>query len=128
MAPHWRKRLRCAVIYAAAYAIALQGLIFALQIGAAVAALQQSALGGFALCHHDEVAVILTDDPSQSLPSDRHCPFCVVGLVYVNSQPPSVPGWTEFVPAKAVQPLPAPRLAAFGANAGAWPRGPPITA
>jgi Protein of unknown function (DUF2946) len=109
------------------YALVLQGFLFAAGIGsAATAAAGDAQWPGFELCSHGGAA------PSPTSPAapvgDNHCPFCVVGAVYVDGAPPSAPQYSVMVFTNAVWPLTAPRLVAPVVDASAWPRGPPCAA
>ncbi len=112
-----------------AYALALQGFIFALDIGRPAVAADDAngtSWAGFELCSHGGAA--LPGAPAQSPAGDPHCLFCIAGAVYVNCAPPCAPQCSKVVLTNAVWPLAAPRLVARFINEGAWPRGPPAAA
>ncbi len=108
-----------------AYALALQGVIFVLDIGrAAAAAADGRAVAGFALCAHSGAAAS-PGAPAQAPVGALHCPFCFAGAVFVNCAAPCAPPWNKVIQSHAVWLLPAPRLVTFFINESAWPRGPP---
>ena len=112
-----------------AYALALQGFIFALDIGRpAVAASPDPAWAGFELCSHSGGGATAPGAPSQGPVGDLHCLFCIAGAVYVNCAPPCAPQFSKVMLTNAVWPLTAPRLVALVVNKSAWPRGPPAAA
>ena len=111
-----------------AYALALQGIIFTLDIGrAAAAAADGTAFAGFALCTHNG-GVTVPGAPAQAPAGAVHCPFCFAGAVYVNCVPPDAPQYSKVILINVVWPLDAPRLISFRVNESAWPRGPPAAA
>ena len=111
-----------------AYALALQGLIFVLDIGrVAAAAADGTAVAGFALCTHDSAAAA-PGAPAQAPVSALHCPFCFAGAVFVNCAAPCAPAWNKFVLGNALGPLTRPQLISLLTNENAWPRGPPAAA
>jgi len=114
-----RRILGCVV----AYALALQGLILAINGGAALGPDQTPLFAVSALCHHDGTA--LPDTPA---PAGAHCPFCFVGAVFLDCTPPWAPQRSALVVGSAVWPLAAPQLVALFVNESAWPRGPPPAA
>lgn len=112
-----------------AYAVALQGFIFALDLGyptAAADAGNATAWAGFELCTHGGAAS--PGVPAQVPVGDMHCPFCVAGLVFVNCAPPAEPQYRTIELTDAVWPPTAPRLVALFISESAWPRGPPVAA
>ena len=109
-----------------AYALALQGFIFALDIGRpAIAGADATTWAGFELCSHSGVGAAVPDAPAQAPVGDFHCLFCFAGAVYVNCAPPGAPQWNKVVLIDVVWPLTAPRLVALVIHTSAWPRGPP---
>lgn len=112
-----------------AYALALQGLIFALDIGrpAIAAAGDDANVTTWALCTHSG-GVAAPGAPTQAPLGDLHCPFCFAGAVFVNCAPPCVHQFSKILLTDAVWPLAAPRLVALFSNESAWPRGPPVAA
>lgn len=123
----WWRVLSCAL----AYALALQGFIFAANVGAAVSVAvsgtERPILAGFELCTHGGTAT-LPDTPQQIPASDDHCPFCISGLLYVNCAPPRTPHGAAVVITRPLWPLAASRLVTLFVNESAWPRGPPLAA
>jgi hypothetical protein len=120
----WRRILSCLL----AYALALQGCIFAFDMSrSAIAAAPDAVFAGYALCSHSGAA--LPDAPAQSPVGDSRCMLCcMAGAVYVNCAPPCAPQFSKVEFTIAAWPLKAPRLVALVVNAQAWPRGPPATA
>jgi len=120
----WRRILSCLL----AYALALQGCIFAFDMSrSAIAAAPESVSAGYTLCSHSGAAV--PDTPAQSPVGDSRCMLCcMAGAVYVNCAPPCAPQYSRVEFTSAVWPLKAPRLVALVVNAQAWPRGPPAAA
>ena len=117
----WRRVLSCAL----AYALALQGFIFALDASRpAVAAAPDAAWAGFELCSHGGAGAPLPDAPKAPA-SDSHCVFCTAGVVYVNSAPAVAPHCSAVAVSSAAWIFIAPELIAFQVNRNAWPRGPP---
>src|SRR5271170_1823341 len=83
----WRRVFSVVLIYA----LALQGFVFALDMGRpAVAAGSDSAIVGFALCsHHSGADATLPGTPPHDPLGDcNHCPFCLSGALYVSAAPP----------------------------------------
>ena len=122
----WRRILSCLL----AYALALQGCIFAFDMSrSAIADAPGAALAGFALCSHSGAGAALPGTPAQSPVGDSRCMLCcMAGAVYVNCAPPCAPQFSKVEFTVAVWPLVAPRLVAPVVNAKAWPRGPPAAA
>ena len=122
----WRRIIACAL----AYALALQGFLFALNLGSSAAAAQQDAAAGhFQLCSHDGGGASAPGAPSQAPAGSTHCLFCICGsTVYVSSAPPATPQYQSAVVASAMAYAAAPRLAGSLTNKNAWPRGPPVSA
>jgi hypothetical protein len=119
-----RRILSCVL----AYALALQGFIFAANIdGPAISAANAAAWTGFQLCTHGGGGAALPEAPSQGPTGDDHCIFCIAGTVYVDCASPSSPQYSKAVFTDVAWPLSAPRLVAFLVNESAWPRGPPAT-
>jgi hypothetical protein len=117
----WRRVLSCLL----AYALALQGFIFAFDASRpAVAAAPDAVWAGFELCSHSDAGAALPDAP-QAPASHSHCVFCLAGIVYVNSAPPVTPHCGAVVAPTTAWTLVAPELVAFQVNRNAWPRGPP---
>jgi hypothetical protein len=114
-----------------AYALALQGFLFALDIGRPALAADDhadaTAWAGFVLCTHGGGASSPVA-PAQTPVGDLHCPFCIAGAVFVDCAPPCPPLWNKIVLTNAVWPSAAPRLVALFVNESAWPRGPPLAA
>jgi hypothetical protein len=122
----WQRILGCLL----AYALALQGCIFAFDLSrSAIAGASDAVSVGYALCSHSGAGVALPDAPAQSPVGDSRCMFCcIAGAVYVNCAPPCAPQYSRAEFTNAVWPLVAPRLVALVVNAKAWPRGPPAAA
>ena len=80
----WRRILSCLL----AYALALQGCIFAFDMSrSAIATAPDAGSAGYALCSHSGTAV--PDTPAQSPVGDSQCMLCcMAGAVYVNCAPP----------------------------------------
>jgi hypothetical protein len=117
-----RRILSCVL----AYALALQGFIFAATIdGPAISAANAAAWTGFQLCTHDGGSAALPGAPSQAPAGDGHCIFCLGGAVYVDGARPSAPHYSKVGLTNVAWPRAAPRLVAFFVNESAWPRGPP---
>lgn len=117
----WRRVLSCAL----AYALALQGFIFAFDASRpAVASTLDTAWAGFELCSHGVASPTLPEAPKAPA-SGSHCIFCTAGIVYVNSAPPAAPYRDAIAVSVAAWPLVAPELVALQINRNAWPRGPP---
>lgn len=118
--------LRRLIAYALAYALALQGFIFALDIGnSTFAAANGAAWAGFELCAHRGVAPTVPALPDQSPIGNVHCVFCVAGAAFLNSAPPMAPHYRKVQVAGALAALSAPHLVALASIESAWPRGPP---
>jgi hypothetical protein len=117
----WRRILGCLL----AYAIALQGLIFAVDAGrSAIATVSDTAFAGFPLCSHGDDGAPVQDAPQAPL-SDNHCVFCLTGIVYLSSPPSPTAHLGVVVVSDAAWALTAPQLVALHVNRSAWPRGPP---
>jgi len=120
----WRRVVSCVL----AYALALQGFIFALDASRpAVAATPDTAWAGFELCSHSGAGATLPDAPKAPA-SDSHCVFCVfclAGSAYVNSAPSVTPDRGAIAVSHAAWTLVAPALVSVRVNRSAWPRGPP---
>ena len=119
-----RRVFTCAL----AYALAVQGFIFALQIGSSAFAADGTAWAGFELCTHNGVSSTSPEAPVQSPLGNIHCVFCVAGAVFLNSPPPSPPPSRLLVFTDVDWSLPRLRLVAIPAVESAWPRGPPVAA
>jgi len=120
----WRRVLTCGL----AYALALQGFIFALDIGSSAFAADGTAWAGFELCTHGGAAPAGPDAPSQGPLGNVHCVFCVAGAVFLNCPPPCTLLCRKLVFTEAAWPLAATDLVAFFVVESAWPRGPPAAA
>ncbi|HTU33412.1 MAG TPA: hypothetical protein VMF66_06375 [Candidatus Acidoferrum sp.] len=119
-------RCRRLIAYALAYAFALQGLIFALDLGnSAFAAANGAAWAGFELCSHSGVSPTAPGAPHQGPMGNVHCMFCVAGAVFLDSTPPAPPHYQKVALAGAMTAKATLRLVALLLIAGAWPRGPP---
>jgi len=117
----WRRVLSCAL----AYALALQGFIFALDASRpAVVSTPDTAWAGFELCSHNGAGAASPEAPKAPA-SGSHCLFCTAGIVYVNSTPPATHCRDVIAVSATAWPLIAPELIAFHVNRNAWPRGPP---
>jgi hypothetical protein len=117
----WRRILSCLL----AYAIVLQGLIFAVDAGRpAFAAAPDAAWAGFPLCSHGDEGGSAPASPQAPATCD-HCILCLAGVVFVSSAPPATPAFGAMKISDAAWLLAAPQLAAFLVNRSAWPRGPP---
>lgn len=119
-----RRVFTCAL----AYALAVQGFIFALQIGSSAFAADGAAWAGFELCTHDGASSAAPAVPSQDPLGNIHCVFCVAGAVFLNSPPPSPPPSRLLVFTDVDWSLPRLRLVAIPVVESAWPRGPPVVA
>ena len=111
-----------------AYALALQGFLFALGIGHSAVAADTTAWAGFELCTHGDHDVTSRGTPVQAPVGDCECPFCIACALYVHCPPSVSPQWSKAGPVKAEWLLTAPRLVALFINKSAWPRGPPAAA
>ncbi len=115
-----------------AYAVALQGFIFALDLGhpaaAAADAANAGAWAGFELCTHSGGGAGSPGVPAQVPVGDMHCPFCVAGAVFMNCAPPAALQYSTILLTDVVWPPTAPRLVALFLSESAWPRGPPVAA
>ncbi len=122
----WRRILSCLL----AYALALQGCIFAFDLSrSAIAGAPDAVLAGYALCSHSGAGAAPPGSPAQSPVGDSHCVFCcLAGAVCVNCAPPGAPQYSKVEFTSVVWSLTAPRLVALVVNARAWPRGPPAAA
>jgi hypothetical protein len=122
----WRRVLSCLL----AYALALQGCIFAFDSSrSAIAAAPDAVSAGYALCSHSGAGAAVPDTPAQSPVGDNGCLFCcIAGAACVNCAPPGAPQYSNVDFTSAVWPIVAPRLVALVVNAKAWPRGPPAAA
>jgi len=121
-----QKRLRCVIAYAVAYAIALQGFFFALDIGnAAFAAKSSAGWAGFELCAEGGAAPKQPAPPVQGPMGRVNCMFCLSGAIFLNSAPPAPPIYHKVLLVRAVATPVAPRLVALASVGSAWPRGPP---
>jgi hypothetical protein len=122
----WRRILSCLL----AYALALQGCIFAFDLSrSAIAAAPDAVSAGYALCSHSGAGAVVPDTPAQSPVGDSSCLYCcIAGAVYVDCAPPCAPQNSRVEFTVAVWTLVAPRLVAPVVNAKAWPRGPPAAA
>lgn len=122
----WRRILSCLL----AYALALQGCIFAFDMSqSAMAGTPDAALAGFALCSHSGAGTAVPGAPAQSPVGDSHCmSCCLAGAAYVDCAPHCGPQYSRVEFTVAVWPFAAPRLVAPVVNAKAWPRGPPAAA
>ena len=108
-----------------AYALVLQGFVFALGDGRPAGAATNVAWAGFELCKHSGGGSTSPVVPSPIPVGDNHCPFCFAGAAYVACAPPFAPEYSKVVLTNAMWPLAPQRLAAFLVNESAWPRGPP---
>jgi hypothetical protein len=117
------------LVCALAYALVLQGLIIASDTAqAAVGSNNDAPPSEFVLCTHDGAGPTLPRAPLQIPVSDGHCPFCIVGAVYLHCAPPAAPQLLGSILSERVTLLAAPRLLAVLVNQIAWPRGPPAAA
>jgi hypothetical protein len=117
----WRRILGCLLVYA----IALQGLVFAVDAGrSAIATVPDTTFAGFPLCSHGDDGA-----PAPTSPQDpatcEHCILCLTGVVYVSSTPPATPFLGTLKISNAAWPDAAPQLVTLLGNRSAWPRGPP---
>ncbi len=111
-----------------AYALVVQGFIFAFDIGGAANAAETGTLwAGFELCAHGGTAGV-PGIPAQAPDSNIHCVFCVAGAVFLNCAPPGVIQSSKIVLSEAVWPLTVSQLVAIPIIDSAWPRGPPAAA
>jgi hypothetical protein len=113
-----------------AYALAVQGFVFALDLDQpAIAAANGTAFVSFELCSHGGGgSATVPGVPSQAPVGELHCLFCVGGAVYVNCAPPCAPLWSKIVLIDAAWTSTPGRLVALFVNESAWPRGPPAAA
>jgi len=120
----WRRVLSCVL----AYALVLQGLLFALDASRpTIGAATDAVWAGFELCNHSGAGATVPGAP-KAPESDGHCVlcvFCLAGVVYVNSAPPATPYSGAVVIGNIPWTFVAPELVAFRVNRNAWPRGPP---
>jgi len=129
MARLWHKALRRVFACTLAYALVLQGLVFALDISRpAFAARAGTAWAGFELCSHSGSGSPLPNAPAQGPIGNIHCIFCIAGAAYVTCTPACAVQCGNVVITGAVWLPAAPRLVALRINASAWPRGPPVAA
>jgi hypothetical protein len=116
----WRQLVSCL----AAYAFALQMVLFAFAAPVAGLAADQAVLSG-ALCLHDQDAPLA---PTQNSGGEDHCKFCPAGGHPVFTAP-ALPHHAVVRTAEAAAP---PTADAFTprarAHASAQPRGPPLVA
>lgn len=121
-----QNRWRRVIAYALAYAFALQGFIFALEVGdPAFAAANGAKWPGFELCAHDGTVPTPPAAPDHGPMCNVHCIFCVTDAVFLDSPPPATPHYQKVPLAGAMRAHSAPRLVALLAVESAWPRGPP---
>ncbi len=119
-----RRVFTCAL----AYALAIQGFIFAFEIGSSAFAADGTASAGFELCTHNGASSTAPAVPVQGPLGNIHCVFCVAGAVFLNSPPPSPPPPRQLTFTYVGWPLAAVHLAAILVVESAWPRGPPVAA
>lgn len=118
-----RRLIACAM----AYAFALQGFIFALDIGnSAFAAVNDTAWAGFELCVHSGAVPTVPGVPDQGPVGHAHCVYCIVGTVFLNATPAAAPNVHQVLLADGVTALAAGRLVPPNVSQSAWPRGPPV--
>jgi len=110
--------LRRVVACGLAYALALQGFVFAFA--------QNTSATAFPLCSHNRTTT-LPDTPLQAPLDSNHCAFCVAAAIYVNCAPPSARVSAFSFLSIAWVPR-ARQLIALLAGGSAWPRGPPEVA
>jgi hypothetical protein len=118
----WRRTLSCAL----AYALVIQGFVFAAGIAApAIGASDAATWSGFELCQHGG-----TGSPAvpAKAPDDNCCVYCTIGGLYVASAPPSTPQYDIADFTTAAWRHAAPRLVTLLVYGSAWPRGPPSAA
>jgi hypothetical protein len=121
------RSLRRVIAYLLAYALSLQGFVFAIaSVSPAGASIQNPTFVALQLCSHSQTTT-LPDAPTQAPLGQRHCLFCIAGAVYVNCASPSVCD-CNFAFLSTPRLLGAPRLIARFVGGGAWPRGPPAVA
>ena len=114
------------IALALACAFALQGFIFALEVGnAAFAATNGAAWAGFELCAHSGVAPTVPGMPDQGPIGNVHCMFCIAGAVFLSAAPLVAPKVRQVLLAYVMAGLPAGRLVPPKMSESAWPRGPP---
>jgi hypothetical protein len=119
-----RRVFTCAL----AYALAIQGFIFALQIGSSAFAAEGPSSAGFELCVHDGASSTAPGVPPQGPLGNIHCVFCVAGAVFLNSPPPTQPPSRQLVFTHVAWRNAPVHLPAIFIVESAWPRGPPIAA
>lgn len=119
-----RRVFTCAL----AYALAIQGFIFALQIGGSAFAADSTAWAGFELCTRNGVSSTPPSLPVQDPLGNIHCVFCIAGAFFLNSPPPSPPPSRELAFTHVGWRLAPVHLAAIFIVESAWPRGPPAAA
>lgn len=121
----WRRVLACIF----AYALAVQGLVFAIEIGSAAAASPNGpAWAGFELCERAGAATQSPGLPAPSPIGNIHCVFCVAGAVFVDCTPPVLAQTNSTIVENTVWPIAATHPVKAFVAAGAWPRGPPASA
>jgi len=121
------RSLRRVIAYLLAYALCLQGFVFAIaSVSPAGASIQNPTFVALALCSHSQTTT-LPDAPTQAPLGQPHCLFCIAGAVYVNCASPSAADF-DFTFVSTVWLPAAPNLIARFVGGGAWPRGPPAVA
>jgi hypothetical protein len=118
------RSLRRVIACGLAYALCLQGFVFAISFAGPTAPTAQNPTSvAFPLCSHGQTTTS-PGAPSQAPLGDNHCPFCIAAAVYVNCAPPRA-GDCNFTFVSAAWLLVAPHLTTRFMAGDAWPRGPP---
>jgi len=119
--------LRRVIAYGLAYALSLQGFVFAISSASPVGSSPENpTIVAFPLCVHGETTT-LPRAPTQAPLGDNHCPFCVAGAFYVSCASPCA-GDCDFTFVSTDWLSVAPHFIPRFVGGGAWPRGPPAPA
>jgi hypothetical protein len=115
----WQRLTACGLILA----LVLQGIAFTL--AGTAAANPTDAAAGFSLCRHD--GGMGGGNAPTSPAADSHCIFCLTGATYLDA--PTVASGCHTIAFGVLSwSLSAWQLPATTVNAGARPRGPPLSA
>ena len=124
MAAFIARCLRRVVAYGLAYALSLQGFVFAIATAnPAEASVQNPSFVALPLCVHSQTTT-LPGAPTPAPLGHAHCLFCIAGAVYVNCTSPCA-GNCPFTFVSAVWLPNARHLIARFVGGSGWPRGPP---
>lgn len=119
--------LRRVIAYGLAYALSLQGFVFAIATeNPAGASIQNPSFVALPLCIHSQTTT-LPGAPTPAPLGYAHCLFCIAGAVYVNCTSPWAGDCTLTFVSAAWLPF-VPHLVARFVGGSAWPRGPPAVA